>query len=140
MSKELISTKDIVTVDPLIPKVDCMRDCPDLGHCCKRFVLTTFSFPPFDEGRSLKGVRRKLRQFKLPFEVLELSADNNSNQKTAKKVWWFTCPVLGKDGRCGDYENRPRVCKSFVPGGGDELCLIKPEKKEGGEAKGVASE
>ena len=134
MNKELVSTKDIVTVDPLIPKVDCIRDCPDLGHCCKRFVLNPTSLPPFNERRSIKGIWRKLRQFKLPFKPLELSGINGSGGKTGKMDWWFTCPILGKDGKCGDYENRPQVCKSFVPGGGDALCLIKPEGEEVKEA------
>ena len=128
MSKTLIADGDMK--DKVDNGIDCMRDCPDLGHCCKRFVLTVFKAMPFDEKKSIKGVRRKLRKFKLPFEPFELSEDNNAVQDIGKKVWWFTCPLLGEDGKCGDYENRPDLCKKFVPGGGDHLCLIRPEGPE----------
>lgn len=114
-------------LDDVDNKVDCMRDCPDLGHCCKRFVLNPLRLSPLDEKKSVKGVKRVLRKFKLPFEPTGLALDNKNNM-----VWWFTCPILGKDGKCGDYENRPDVCKCFVPGGGDYLCLIRTE---GSEAK-----
>jgi len=104
------------------PSFDCLRDCPDLGHCCKRFVL---QHERFDVGRSLKGVRRNLRKYDLPFNPIGLEPT-----KTGSKTWWFTCPLLGKDGKCGDYENRPDLCRRFVPGNGDELCLIEPEKEK----------
>jgi len=37
--------------------------------------------------------------------------------------WIFNCPVLGPDGRCGDYENRPATCRSYEPGV-DALCVL----------------
>ena len=131
MSKEIILKDKGLPKDDSASKIDCVRDCPDLGHCCKRFVLNPKTIPPFDESRSIKGVRRKLRHFNLPFEPLELAPTATSGNE---KLWWFTCPLLGADGKCGDYENRPGTCSSFVPGGGDGLCLIKPEKKEGEES------
>jgi Fe-S-cluster containining protein len=39
-------------------------------------------------------------------------------------VWRFWCPVLDiKTGRCGDYENRPALCKSYRAGS-DTLCAM----------------
>lgn len=35
--------------------------------------------------------------------------------------WRFWCPLLGHDGRCTDYENRPLLCAMFQPGA-DPLC------------------
>ena len=115
--------------------IDCLRDCPDLGHCCKRFSLSPIGKMPSANWniKTFKGVMRQMRKRKLPFRPLELSAVNGAGEKIAEKIWWFTCPLLGKDGKCGDYENRPNTCKNFVPGNGDMLCLIQPEDK--GEGK-----
>lgn len=117
-------------LDDVDNKVDCMRDCPDLGHCCKRFVLNVKRAMPFDERKSIKGARRKLRQSNLPFKPVELCKDKRYPHDSGRQVWWFTCPLLGEDGKCGDYDNRPDLCKKFVPGGGDHLCLIGPEGSE----------
>ena len=37
--------------------------------------------------------------------------------------WLLWCPVLGRDGRCTDYENRPALCRSFEAGS-DPLCAM----------------
>lgn len=48
--------------------------------------------------------------------------------------WW--CPLLGKDGRCTDYANRPRLCSDFTPGR-DALCVeFRPEPGGKVELKG----
>ncbi len=41
--------------------------------------------------------------------------------------WRYWCPLLGADGRCTDYENRPRLCADFTAGT-DALCAeYRPE-------------
>lgn len=40
---------------------------------------------------------------------------------TLNKAAGVPCVNLMEDGRCGDYENRPQVCRGFKP---DELCVI----------------
>jgi Fe-S-cluster containining protein len=40
---------------------------------------------------------------------------------TLNKPAGVPCPNLLPDGRCGDYENRPEVCRSFKP---DEICEL----------------
>lgn len=37
--------------------------------------------------------------------------------------WRLWCPNLTREGRCGDYENRPRLCRSFQAGS-DPLCIM----------------
>jgi Fe-S-cluster containining protein len=37
--------------------------------------------------------------------------------------WRLWCPVLGRDGRCTDYENRPALCRSFEAGS-ESLCVM----------------
>jgi Fe-S-cluster containining protein len=36
--------------------------------------------------------------------------------------WW--CPKLTRDGRCGDYENRPKLCRDYQAGD-DRLCALR---------------
>lgn len=36
--------------------------------------------------------------------------------------WNYTCHFLQPDGRCGDYENRPDLCRRYLPGD-DPLCV-----------------
>ncbi len=40
---------------------------------------------------------------------------------TLKKPAGVKCAHLRDDGLCGDYENRPYVCRAFQP---DELCVL----------------
>lgn len=103
-------------------EVDCLQDCPDLGYCCRRFAILKAGVSPLDNRRTLKGVARWLRKRKLPFRPVEISPETG--------VWWVGCPLLGDDGRCTDYENRPKICVSFQPGGTDKLCLLAEETAE----------
>lgn len=52
-------------------------------------------------------------QVGLPFMPLGLSAAG---------AWRFWCPLLDRSGRCGDYENRPALCRAFAAGS-DPLCI-----------------
>lgn len=40
---------------------------------------------------------------------------------TLKKPAGTPCKFLQADGKCGNYENRPQVCRSFKP---DEICAL----------------
>lgn len=51
-------------------------------------------------------------QLGLPFMPLS-HAENGA--------WRFWCPLLGRDGRCTDYENRPALCRTYQSGE-DALC------------------
>ena len=49
-------------------------------------------------------------------------------------TWRYWCPVLTPAGRCGDYENRPDLCRSYEPKS-DPLCaeyepIDYPEKED----------
>ena len=108
------------------PAIDCLRDCPDLGHCCRKFCVIGFTrWQPLDKRRSAKGVQRFLNKRRLGIFKPHSIRDDGS--------WMITCPKLGADGRCSDYDNRPELCRSFRPGCGDGLCLIRPAVDQGAE-------
>lgn len=52
-------------------------------------------------------------RYGLPFRPLRQTEE-------ARWRWW--CTNLLPSGRCGDYENRPEVCRIFVAGS-DPLCV-----------------
>lgn len=56
----------------------------------------------------------------VPWMELERFTFEETGRQFATYLW--SCPVLLPNGRCGDYENRPNVCRSFEPAS-DLLCV-----------------
>ena len=58
-----------------------------------------------------------------PFEVLKVD-EKFTDKKTGREYGTvvFKCKNLTAEGRCGDYENRPLLCKSYEPRS-DNLCV-----------------
>ena len=58
-----------------------------------------------------------------PFRAIEVrSINTDADSKRPYGYVTFNCVNLTKDGRCGDYENRPWLCRVFEPGEGP-LCV-----------------
>ena len=70
-------------------------DCD--GNCCENIILR------YESGRAL---------YKNRFPVGTLIKINNAIFTREKDLTW-SCSQF-KDGRCGDYENRPNLCKHFL--------------------------
>lgn len=83
------------------------------GHCCNGFVLTGSESGEFTGAWSPLALLAELAMNGLPFLPLAL---------TSKGFWRFWCPMLGADGRCTDYENRPQLCRDYEPGT-DLICF-----------------
>ncbi len=106
--------------------------CPKPGFCCRDIrlhnakgdELTTW----LDEGHGAAQIQ--LLAAGLPFiadRVAEswrapADADQPGREYGA---WFYQCPNLLPNGRCGDYENRPQVCRKFQPGDGINCVLYK---------------
>jgi Fe-S-cluster containining protein len=41
--------------------------------------------------------------------------------------WLFWCPVLTREGRCGDHAHRPGLCRTYEPMS-DGLCVLASQK------------
>lgn len=97
--------------------------CTRPGRCCSGFVLNASWANDVTALEALAGLAScdplnrddRAPAYGLPFLPL---------YKDPKGWWRFWCPNLGRDGRCGDYENRPQVCRDFVPESGDALCAL----------------
>lgn len=104
--------------------------CTDPGHCCRRLKLygNDFEVPyAYDEASAAEEIilmdELEYRNFgfRIPF-VPYTQIDG---------VVLFMCPKLGNDGRCTDYENRPRICREYQPATGDDLCVMPKGSVDG---------
>jgi Fe-S-cluster containining protein len=98
------------------------------GQCCKSLNLID---PHTREAVSTWAgdgeAAAQMKLFGLPFEVADTHgpwiADETSERPGKEYVIHrWRCPLLNPDGRCGDYENRPTLCRSFEPAL-DRLCV-----------------
>jgi Fe-S-cluster containining protein len=56
----------------------------------------------------------------VPLEVWGRWIDEESGRTYS--AYWYRCSNLLPNGRCGDYDNRPGLCRSFEPAS-DPLCV-----------------
>jgi hypothetical protein len=100
--------------------------CTSPGRCCTDLALSggdkVRGFLN-DRDMTRERVEEVLIAHNLPFKPLR------EEQKSDGMVWRFTCPKLTPEGRCGDYENRPNLCRDYQPGE-DGLCVyyVSPEE------------
>lgn len=94
--------------------------CYAPGACCREMGLHSHDLriPRGDtEHYMLISSERKAN---ILMDVLNLPFRFKENKSRGGAV--FICPRLQLDGRCGDYENRPDVCRIFEPAS-DILCV-----------------
>lgn len=94
------------------------ESCIAPGSCCKKMHLTG--------GVSLHdGVRLgKPMSHELAEKLTALNGLHTffPTHQRPDGSWEFACTALQPDGRCGIYEDRPELCKSYVAGS-DPLCV-----------------
>jgi Fe-S-cluster containining protein len=98
--------------------------CRNPGRCCSGFGLNLEANEDDTALHLLVKLESVLHgdcqgrpMLGAPFMPLYRAADR----------WRFWCPLLGADGRCTDYANRPRLCSDFTAGT-DALCAeYRPE-------------
>lgn len=100
--------------------------CAIPGFCCREIRLfgrVVEGGPPSGEiiipGESEPGAYvASISAEPLPFKPAAKRASFGDLGHT----WTWTCPRLDPTGRCGDYENRPQLCRDFEPET-DHMCL-----------------
>jgi len=83
--------------------------------CCRYFALQTeegdwLNTTNYPTSRSIYEI---LRILKVPFKPLMIDKKGN---------WLFWCPNLKINGKCGDYEYRPKLCKDYKEATG-KMCI-----------------
>lgn len=76
------------------------------GACCEEFNLGILEF------RAMNQDHRRW---------LELHSELGITSMTFE----CRCKVLNKDGLCGIYPNRPKICSNYPAGGPDCLAVVK---------------
>lgn len=121
-------------------------DCWQPGECCRRIrffgggemqtageneVLWRDSMPIDDQIRQYRELADEERP--QPFNLVSKGVELLGTDGTRRFTGTFTCRNLLANGRCGDYENRPELCRDqFAPAKGFTTC-IHYLPQEGGE-------
>lgn len=97
--------------------------CYAPGNCCKRLQLIAdgHSMTFWDETAGV-DIQQALDTRNLPFVVNEKIATWTDENGKAYSTYNYNCTKLLPNGRCGDYENRPELCRSYEPAS-DGLCV-----------------
>lgn len=106
--------------------VSLCETCSSPGHCCKDFALNNGEWNDFDADKWQDEGKAFVMRHDLPFLPLRVAGpdENSGNVPRDGRVFLrFTCPLLTPEGRCGDYENRPRLCRVFEAAS-DRLCVM----------------
>lgn len=99
--------------------------CYAPGACCRGFSLSGV-----DGGKTywidagLEGVLEQLRAAGLPDFTPTVEVDRWVDEESGREYAYFkfACRALMPDGRCGNYENRPELCRTYEPGS-DPICV-----------------
>jgi Fe-S-cluster containining protein len=90
--------------------------CRAPGACC-RILSLAGEEGPLGPRSSLLEISALLATAALPFVPLVRLDDG---------VVLFWCPHLGRDGRCGEYDHRPELCRDYREGSG-VICIESPD-------------
>lgn len=91
------------------------ESCRIKGNCCKGFMLNFIINKSENWEEELNSwLKVNETEFLIPRR-----APYNDTEKTLG--FRFDCSLLGEDGLCKDYENRPDMCKLYQPQE-DALC------------------
>lgn len=97
--------------------------CREPGSCCSGFYLSspngTGNFSVWETPLSpliLMATRW------LPFLPVVRGPTLHCDEGDYYGIERWECPLLGDDGRCTDYDNRPQLCRDYVAGS-DEICV-----------------
>lgn len=114
-----------------MPKKSICDSCYEPGACCKKLTLSTAA----EKGPNYftswltdtpERVKNNLTVFMHSgvdwkhagnFEFHSFSKDNvwNDPEHGDYAIVYLKCNKLQSDGRCGDYANRPSLCRSYQP-------------------------
>ncbi len=100
--------------------------CPKPGNCCKKLTLSTGpgEYITFWKDDGFAAAEARMEEWKLPFVPIEINHTFTDDQTGSEYVdYYYSCPKLLPNGRCGIYDDRPALCRSYQPGA-DGLCVF----------------
>lgn len=92
--------------------------CTKPGLCCREIHIYSG-----ENARTLGGAETKLEAlvwlatvYHFDDWMSHIGLPFLPEQREENGDWVLSCPHLTVEGRCGDYENRPRLCRTYEPG------------------------
>lgn len=92
--------------------------CSKPGRCCSDFLLS-LQIPAGDDWKDRAKTLVEGYGIK---HFIPIEAVRGPWTPDDRVQFRCNCSLIGADGRCMDYENRPAVCRVFEPGT-DALCV-----------------
>jgi len=109
--------------------------CPDPGLCCRNFD-STLTYWDDAQPEEVQQYIDFLNGGPMPWIPRGPGTKKFESGGRQYSHWKFDCRKLDSNGRCTIYADRPRACRTFIPGA-TEICAfhkILPAKKlENGE-------
>lgn len=99
------------------------ESCTAPGICCRKFPLTgeRGEFSVWADEDPVAALENAIGAA-MPFEPLEVHRSYESDGRRYQ-TWWWSCPHVSAEGRCGIYDDRPKTCRVFAAGE-DALCVM----------------
>lgn len=102
--------------------------CKQPGACCHGIHLNGGGGRvSFWANEPRLAVLTRMAELWLPFVPTE-EATRNTDPESDKEfvTYLYDCTMLGPDGRCTIYEDRPQLCRDYQPKS-DALCVMYEE-------------
>lgn len=90
------------------------------GRCCTGFRVNAASMAEAETGLHALIAAATIATFDCHERPL-IGVPFSPLYRHPERGWSFWCAMLGRDGRCLDYQHRPSLCRDYQPGV-DELC------------------
>lgn len=108
--------------------VDLCGNCSDPGMCCREIRLYSRNDRAFGDAATVLEAYVALATVVHADEwMFDTGLPFVPERRDPDGTWVMSCPRLTPEGRCGDYENRPRLCRTFTPGNDWPCAMRKTE-------------
>jgi Fe-S-cluster containining protein len=101
--------------------------CRDPGACCRDIALNIDPdvTTKLEALAWVASIRPGTGEIGLPFIPIERRAGGGDE---AFERWIWSCIYLQPDGRCGNYDGRPQMCRNFEPGVSQPCAMTCPKE------------
>ena len=116
-----ILTRDQVWASPVVRSL--CDNCKDPGHCCRSIFLRRDGEPACTPETRLEAFVWMATVGHYDPWMGDIGLPVMPEYKDEDGNWRMSCPNLSPEGRCNDYENRPYLCRIYLPSV-DQPCAM----------------
>ena len=119
-----------------------MASCNDCrANCCKCFTLRYMSLEQLKNRKDSEDAQFAVKNFIYLGKFIHnpIFPQRSETVEDPTPQYYYTCRLIGNDGKCMDYENRPPLCRNYgVMYHPDYDCLFRKEWDVENERLGLA--